>query len=193
MTSPQTFFSFNSSPKKSSRWLEFQLEFNLKAITKSRDVFPGPFRQLSAHIRQICREKFPSADYTSVGAFLFLRFYCPAITVPHSFGLLPGNSSWNQLERYQLENPSTWKSLQLENTFEFDGIFDLPIFVTLFNFKLNFRFQFDFNLKFNLKEPPREGCQRNIVLVSKLMQNLANNTLPGNKETYMQKLNEWIV
>jgi hypothetical protein len=31
-----------------------------------------------------------------------------------------------------------------------------------------------------------------LILLSKTLQNLANGTLPGKKEEYMQKLNEWI-
>jgi len=44
-----------------------------------------------------------------------------------------------------------------------------------------------------MKEPPGESAQRYLVLLSKVLQNLANNTLPGNKEDYMQKMNEFIL
>jgi len=44
-----------------------------------------------------------------------------------------------------------------------------------------------------MKEPPGENAQRYLVLLSKVLQNLANNTLPGNKEDYMQKMNEFIL
>jgi hypothetical protein len=41
-------------------------------------------------------------------------------------------------------------------------------------------------------EPPNETSQRYFVLLAKTLQNLANETLPGAKEEYMAKLNEFI-
>jgi len=43
-----------------------------------------------------------------------------------------------------------------------------------------------------LEEPPLPTAQRQLILVGKVLQNLSNNTLPGAKEEYMQKLNEFI-
>jgi len=43
-----------------------------------------------------------------------------------------------------------------------------------------------------LESPPSPTAQRQLILVGKVLQNLANNTLPGNKEDYMQRLNEFI-
>jgi len=46
---------------------------------------------------------------------------------------------------------------------------------------------------FGLAEvPPTPTAQRQLILIGKLLQNLANNTLPGSKEAYMEKLNEFI-
>jgi hypothetical protein len=35
-------------------------------------------------------------------------------------------------------------------------------------------------------------AQRQLILISKVLQNLANDTMPGNKEEYMEKLNAFI-
>jgi len=43
-----------------------------------------------------------------------------------------------------------------------------------------------------LKAPPNTMAQRQLILLAKVMQNLANDTLPGKKEGYMQRLNEFI-
>lgn len=32
--------------------------------------------------------RFPNAKYTAVGAFIFLRFFCPAIVAPEAEGLV---------------------------------------------------------------------------------------------------------
>ena len=41
-------------------------------------------------------------------------------------------------------------------------------------------------------EPPLPTAQRQLILVAKVVQNLSNNTLPGAKEAYMQRLNDFI-
>jgi len=43
-----------------------------------------------------------------------------------------------------------------------------------------------------LLEPPNQECQRYLILLSKTLQNLALGTLPGKKEDYMQKMNDFI-
>lgn len=44
-----------------------------------------------------------------------------------------------------------------------------------------------------LDEPPHPMAQRQLILVTKVLQNLANDTLPGAKEAYMERLNAFIV
>lgn len=41
-------------------------------------------------------------------------------------------------------------------------------------------------------EPPTPTAQRQYILVGKVIQNLANGTLPGSKEDYMDRLNDFI-
>jgi hypothetical protein len=36
-----------------------------------------------------------------------------------------------------------------------------------------------------LKEPPHSTAQRQLILIAKVLQNLANDTLPGKKEGYV--------
>jgi len=43
-----------------------------------------------------------------------------------------------------------------------------------------------------LEDHPCPTAQRQLILVSKVLQNLSNNTLPGSKEDYMQRLNDFI-
>ncbi|KAG1195335.1 hypothetical protein G6F35_013222 [Rhizopus arrhizus] len=38
------------------------------------------------------QERYPEAKYTAVGAFIFLRFFCPAIVSPESEGLIKPNT-----------------------------------------------------------------------------------------------------
>jgi neurofibromin 1 len=43
-----------------------------------------------------------------------------------------------------------------------------------------------------LDEPPNQECQRYLILLSKILQNLASGTLPGKKEDFLQKMNDFI-
>lgn len=74
--------------------------------------------------------RFPEAKYTAVGAFIFLRFFCPAIVAPEVEGLV----------------------------------------ATL----------------------PSKEMRRGLLLIAKVIQNLANNVLFGAKEPYMFPLNEFL-
>eukprot|EP01122_Echinamoeba_exundans_P015110 TRINITY_DN703_c0_g1_i2.p1 TRINITY_DN703_c0_g1~~TRINITY_DN703_c0_g1_i2.p1 ORF type:complete len:1930 (-),score=307.00 TRINITY_DN703_c0_g1_i2:3006-8795(-) len=42
-----------------------------------------------------------------------------------------------------------------------------------------------------LENPPNESCQRQLVLIGKVIQNLANMTMPGAKEQFMQQLSDF--
>jgi len=43
-----------------------------------------------------------------------------------------------------------------------------------------------------VKDPPNENAQRYEVLLSKVLQSISNETLPGQKEGYMESMNEFI-
>jgi neurofibromin 1 len=49
------------------------------------------FREVCHCILTSVRERYPEAKYTAVGAFIFLRFFCPAIVSPESEGLIKPN------------------------------------------------------------------------------------------------------
>jgi neurofibromin 1 len=74
--------------------------------------------------------RFPDAKFTAVGAFIFLRFFCPAIVAPDADGLISG--------------------------------------------------------------PPSKEMRRGLLLIAKVVQNLANNVLFGAKESYMFPLNDFL-
>lgn len=75
--------------------------------------------------------RFPEAKYTAVGAFIFLRFFCPAIVAPDVEGLV--------------------------------------------------------------STAPTKEMRRGLLLIAKVIQNLANNVLFGVKEPYMFPLNDFLV
>lgn len=74
--------------------------------------------------------RFPEAKYTAVGAFIFLRFFCPAIVAPEAEGLV--------------------------------------------------------------SVAPSKEMRRGLLLIAKVIQNLANNVLFGAKEPYMYPLNDFL-
>lgn len=63
----------------------------LDSIVGSIRVCPVPFRIMAAHLRDEVVRSYPEAKYISVGGFIFLRFFCPAILSPDSMNppLLP--------------------------------------------------------------------------------------------------------
>lgn len=75
-------------------------------------------------------KRFPEAKFTAVGAFIFLRFFCPAIVAPDVEGLV--------------------------------------------------------------STPPSREMRRGLLLIAKVVQNLANNVLFGAKEPFMFPLNDFL-
>ena len=63
-----------------------------EAIVSSASKCPAELGELFRHIRSCAEERYGdllrSASYSSVSAFLFLRFFCPAVLNPKLFGLL---------------------------------------------------------------------------------------------------------
>ena len=74
--------------------------------------------------------RFPDAKFTAVGAFIFLRFFCPAIVAPDVEGLI--------------------------------------------------------------STAPSKEMRRGLLLIAKIIQNLANNVLFDAKESYMFPLNDFL-
>lgn len=66
-------------------------ELFLNAICASANEAPRAFREVCHCILTSVRERYPEAKYTAVGAFIFLRFFCPAIVSPEAEGLIKTN------------------------------------------------------------------------------------------------------
>ncbi|KAH3745984.1 GTPase-activator protein for Ras family GTPase [Pelomyxa schiedti] len=105
----------------------------LVAVLRSKDRMPPQIRALVKCIREQVTKRFPDVEniaHIAIGGVIFLRFICPALTLPHVYGLL--------------------------------------------------------------KAPPDTRLQRQVILLSKVIQNLANGVLFGGKEPYMRNMNEFI-
>ncbi|ODA79734.1 hypothetical protein RJ55_05328 [Drechmeria coniospora] len=100
-------------------------------ICASSSLVPASFRKICCIISEAVSSRFPNSKYTAVGAFMFLRFICPAIVAPESASLI--------------------------------------------------------------STPPTKQMRRGLLLIAKIIQNLANNALFGSKEPYMFPLNAFLV
>ncbi|KAK7980760.1 hypothetical protein PG989_013217 [Apiospora arundinis] len=99
-------------------------------IRASSATIPASFRKICSIISAAVMTRFPEAKYTAVGAFIFLRFFCPAIVAPEAEGLV--------------------------------------------------------------SVAPSKEMRRGLLLIAKVIQNLANNVLFGAKEPYMYPLNDFL-
>lgn len=88
--------SANSNLDKNWRRLLDLTEEVWQLIFKSAERCPMQLRVIFQHINSLARRRYrksaPTARYTSVSGFLFLRFFCPATLNPHLFGLVEGQS-----------------------------------------------------------------------------------------------------
>ncbi|KAI2616374.1 GTPase [Hypomontagnella submonticulosa] len=99
-------------------------------ICASSANIPASFRKICSIISTAVMPRFQEAKYTAVGAFIFLRFFCPAIVAPEAENLVD--------------------------------------------------------------TPPSKEMRRGLLLIAKVIQNLANNVLFGAKEPYMYPLNDFL-
>ncbi|CAK7264908.1 Ras GTPase activating protein ira2 [Sporothrix epigloea] len=137
MTSKDLDFELDPARAKSQDELKMnavQLQIVAKVfiddIISSSSKIPTAFRRICNIISTAVTVRFPEAKYTAVGAFIFLRFFCPAIVAPEVEGLVT--------------------------------------------------------------TPPSKEMRRGLLLIAKIIQNLANNVLFGAKEPYMFPLNEFL-
>ncbi|RDA86328.1 hypothetical protein CP532_4331 [Ophiocordyceps camponoti-leonardi (nom. inval.)] len=117
--------------QKNATQLQIVAKMFMDDICASSHNMPPPFRKICSIIAKIVSCRFPNAKYTAVGAFVFLRFICPAIVAPESDRLV--------------------------------------------------------------SNVPTKEMRRGLLLIAKIIQNLANNVLFGAKEPYMFPLNPFLV
>ncbi|KAG9257667.1 uncharacterized protein F5Z01DRAFT_646667 [Emericellopsis atlantica] len=117
--------------KKNALQLRIVAKVFIDNICASASSIPPSFRKICHIILNAVEPRFPDAKYTAIGAFIFLRFFCPAIVAPDVEGLAT-------------------------------------------------------------KAPTKE-MRRGLLLIAKVIQNLANNVLFGVKEPYMFPLNDFLV
>ncbi|PTB71434.1 ras GTPase-activating protein [Trichoderma longibrachiatum ATCC 18648] len=117
--------------QKNALQLQIVAKVFMDDICASAANIPPSFRKICSIISDAVLHRFPNAKYTAVGAFIFLRFFCPAIVAPEVEGLVP--------------------------------------------------------------TPPSKEMRRGLLLIAKIIQNLANNVLFGTKEPYMFPLNLFLV
>jgi len=60
----------------------------LTAILESANYIPTEFRKICFNLYTSVTDKFPARKLTVVSGFIFLRFYCPAVASPTTFGLI---------------------------------------------------------------------------------------------------------
>lgn len=66
----------------------------LVCISQSIDNVPPAIREICSHIGTVVGERFPESIFTSIGGFIFLRYFNPAIVSPETIDLdLPATSA----------------------------------------------------------------------------------------------------
>ncbi|KAF2077194.1 hypothetical protein CYY_001515 [Polysphondylium violaceum] len=60
----------------------------ITAIQESTNSMPAPFREICNYISKVVTEAFPGNEKMAIGGIMFLRFICPAIVSPESFGIV---------------------------------------------------------------------------------------------------------
>jgi len=71
------------------RWmLMAQSQKILKAITVGAKSCPVQFRIICKEIHESVSKRFPDAVHKTIGGIMFLRYFCPGITSPESYGIV---------------------------------------------------------------------------------------------------------
>jgi len=68
--------------------LDAQVHKFFAKILQSYPQCPRQFRQICYYLQWLTKKKFPQAGYFVVAGFFFLRYMCPAIVTPPTYGLL---------------------------------------------------------------------------------------------------------
>eukprot|EP01119_Soliformovum_irregulare_P002244 TRINITY_DN12528_c0_g1_i1.p1 TRINITY_DN12528_c0_g1~~TRINITY_DN12528_c0_g1_i1.p1 ORF type:complete len:1070 (+),score=179.39 TRINITY_DN12528_c0_g1_i1:67-3276(+) len=71
------------------RWsLMSQSQKILKQILVSDNECPTQFREIFTHLKKSVGLRFPDNINTTIGGFIFLRFFCPAVSSPEAYGIV---------------------------------------------------------------------------------------------------------
>ncbi|KAM7222101.1 GTPase-activator protein for ras-like GTPase [Rhypophila decipiens] len=116
--------------QKNALQLQIVAKVFIDDICASSASIPPSFKKICSIISAAVMPRFQEAKYTAVGAFIFLRFFCPAIVAPEAEGLVT--------------------------------------------------------------TAPSKEMRRGLLLIAKVIQNLANNVLFGAKEPFMFPLNDFL-
>jgi hypothetical protein len=60
----------------------------LDSLCKSTHLLPTAFRNVCGFLQHAVVHRFPAHALSAIGGFMFLRFICPALVAPDSFGLI---------------------------------------------------------------------------------------------------------
>lgn len=60
----------------------------LNSLVKTTHLLPTAFRNVCGFLQKAVAARFPEHSLSAVGGFMFLRFVCPALVAPDSFGLV---------------------------------------------------------------------------------------------------------
>lgn len=146
-------------------------------------------RDLFHHIQEKVLKRFPEDDsvrYTCVSAFLFLRFFVPAILGPKLFGLI------------ESRDQCTCNSVFLNKSKSLQYYRNAIIHFHQIHFEINCLISFlvlflSFFKKNGLNSALMDSqVSRTLTLLAKTLQNLANLIEFGQKEPYMIPLNGFI-
>ncbi|KAJ5072726.1 fibronectin type iii domain-containing 3ba-related [Anaeramoeba ignava] len=113
-----------------NRWrLLLSAQKVLYRLSKSLDFVPIEFREISRLLQKNVNEKFPQSKNISVGSFFFLRFVCPAITAPESYGLVRRKPS-DTARRHLILVAKILQNVANGTNFREAGFEDLSVFIT---------------------------------------------------------------
>ena len=71
----------------------------LKYFSNTIEKCPRPIKEICHFLKGSIRNKFPGAEYTAIGGFMFLRFICPAIISPDQFSIVDQTITDRKLRR----------------------------------------------------------------------------------------------
>jgi hypothetical protein len=88
--------AFNAIISSGFYFLHFRISFSFPFSRSFFSLFCQPANSCPLSLRLICYHlrtevlpRFPQNEFSILGGFLFLRFFCPQMTTPSQFGVTP--------------------------------------------------------------------------------------------------------